>query len=98
MWRQEGIKGFFKGNLANLLRIFPRYCCEFFFYEAYKQVFFNKNTICWYHKLGCGGATGISACLLTYPMDIIRTKLSVDTAGVKDRRRLTIKSVSRDIY
>jgi hypothetical protein len=36
--KEEGIYGYFKGNGANCLRIFPNSALQFFSYETYKKV------------------------------------------------------------
>ena len=36
MWRNEGFRGFFKGNGVNVVRIAPFSAFEFFFYDFYK--------------------------------------------------------------
>lgn len=83
MWRNEGLYGFFKGNGVNIVRIAPFSAFEFFFYEFYKHTFFTPNAdgqVSNMGKLICGGLTGSTASTLTYPLDLIRTKLSINVA------------------
>ncbi len=77
MWRNEGVYGFFKGNGVNIVRIAPFSAFEFFFYELYKQQLFGGDSASTSAKLICGGLTGMTASTLTYPLDLIRTKLSI---------------------
>ena len=77
MWQKEGVYGFFKGNGVNVARIAPFSAFEFFFYEFYKDNLFSGNSTSNSSKLLCGGLTGMTASTLTYPLDLIRTKLSV---------------------
>ena len=80
MWKHEGFYGFFKGNGVNVVRVAPFSAFEFFFYEFYKSKLFeflNMDTSTPFSKLVCGGMTGITASTLTYPLDLIRTKLSI---------------------
>ena len=80
MWRNEGVRGFFKGNGVNIVRIAPFSAFEFFFYDFYKkQLFQGENSGNW-AKLCCGGLTGMTASTLTYPLDLIRTKLAIHVA------------------
>jgi solute carrier family 25 phosphate transporter 23/24/25/41 len=37
MYKEEGFKGFFKGNGTNMARVAPFSALEFFFYEFYKH-------------------------------------------------------------
>lgn len=59
------MKGFFKGNLTNVVRIMPFSAFQFFFYEFYKQVLYSERPATDYSsKLICGGLTGITASTL----------------------------------
>jgi len=78
MWKNEGFYGFFKGNGVNVVRIAPFTAFEFFFYDLYKENFFGGHTASNWSKLMCGGLTGMTASFLTYPLDLIRTLLSID--------------------
>ena len=73
MWRHEGFYGFFKGNGINVIRIAPFSAFEFFFYEFYKANLFAGDSSRASTKLFCGGLTGMTATILTYPLDLIRT-------------------------
>lgn len=96
MAKNEGMYGFFKGNGVNVLRIAPFSAFEFFFYDTYKNKLFGGDSATPAKKLLCGGLTGMTASTLTYPLDLIRTKLSiiVDDGGKKP----TIAGVGRNIY
>ena len=80
MWRHEGLYGFFKGNGVNVMRIAPFSAFEMFFYELYKRNLFTGDNSGNMAKLCCGGLTGMTASTLTYPLDLIRTKLSINVA------------------
>jgi solute carrier family 25 phosphate transporter 23/24/25/41 len=65
MWQLEGLRGFFKGNGTNIVRVAPFSAFEFFFYEFYKHTFFFGRSATDYHsKLICGGMTGMTASTL----------------------------------
>ena len=80
MWRNEGLYGFFKGNGVNTVRAAPFSAFEFFFYEVYKSTFFPDGQVSNWSKLMCGGLTGMTASTLTYPLDLIRTRLTINVA------------------
>ena len=80
MWNQEGFYGCMKGNGVNIVRIAPFSAFEFYFYEVYKWKLFDGNNASAFSKLVCGGLTGSTASILTYPLDLIRTKLSINVA------------------
>jgi len=74
-----------KGNGVNVLRIAPFSAFEFYFYELYKNNLMPAdNPDSKLGKLMCGGLTGMTASTLTYPLDLIRTHLSLAVdKGVK---------------
>mmetsp|Transcript_18157 Transcript_18157/g.20336 ORF Transcript_18157/g.20336 Transcript_18157/m.20336 type:complete len:137 (+) Transcript_18157:91-501(+) len=78
IYRKEGIIGFYKGNGVNIFRASPCAALEFQFYEIYKSVLVNdSNTSNFNTKLLCGALTGITANSITYPLDLVKTILSV---------------------
>ena len=97
MYKNEGIRGFFKGNGTNIVRIAPFSAFEFFFYEFYKHVFYSdRSATDFSSKLICGGLTGITASTLTYPLDLIRTVLTINVT--EDTKNLGIWSCGKHIY
>ena len=84
MWKTEGFKGFFKGNGANVVRVFPFTAFQFYFYELFKKVLFPKGEKNVYKmKFICGGLSGVCTSTLTYPLDLVRTFLSIQTSTNK---------------
>jgi hypothetical protein len=89
LYHTEGIRGFFKGNSAALVRIFPFSAVEFYSFEFFKNIFIRGNEKIQNKVLYtflCGGLTGLSAITLTFPLDVARTRLSINTINspVKD--------------
>lgn len=82
MWRHEGVPGLLKGNGVNVVRIAPFTAFEMFFYDLYKHNFFGGDSASPLTKLVCGGMTGMTASTLTYPLDFIRTMLSINVDSV----------------
>ena len=80
MYRQEGVQGLMKGNLINCISNAPFTALEFFFYEFYKNNLYHDIDYCsleYKHKFICGGLAGMSAQLMIYPLDVIKTHLTV---------------------
>ena len=75
-----------KGNGVNVVRIAPFSAFEFFFYDLYKRFIFGGKDASPVSKLICGGMTGMTASLLTYPLDMIRTAISVKVESVTDAK------------
>ena len=75
--RKEGFLGYYKGNGAMMVRIFPYAAIQFMSYEQYKKLlrpYFNKRTHT--SKLVAGSMTGITAVTFTYPLDVVRARLA----------------------
>ncbi|KAK6947893.1 Mitochondrial substrate/solute carrier [Dillenia turbinata] len=88
IWKTEGLRGMFKGNGTNCARIVPNSAVKFFSYEQ------ASKGILWLYRqqpgkedaeltpvlrLGAGACAGIIAMSATYPMDMVRGRLTVQT-------------------
>ena len=76
----EGLKGFFRGNGSNVVRIVPFSAIEFYTFEICKESILPPDNP--RHKpslLLCGSLSGIAASVLTYPLDFVRTILTIQT-------------------
>ncbi|ELU15657.1 hypothetical protein CAPTEDRAFT_187133 [Capitella teleta] len=77
----EGIPGLYRGNGAQMVRIFPYAAVQFTSYEYYKEwlrLHFGPGHL---SKLAAGSLAGMTAVMLTYPLDVIRTRLAFQVAG-----------------
>ncbi|CAA6661040.1 unnamed protein product [Spirodela intermedia] len=88
IWKTEGFRGLFKGNGTNCARIVPNSAVKFFSYEK------ASSGILWLYRqqtgkedaeltpvlrLGAGACAGIIAMSATYPMDMVRGRITVQT-------------------
>ncbi|KAI9810396.1 MAG: hypothetical protein M1827_006282 [Pycnora praestabilis] len=83
MWREEGWRGFMRGNGTNCIRIVPYSAVQFGSYNFYKR-FVEPSPgadLSPLRRLVCGGAAGITSVVCTYPLDIVRTRLSIQSAS-----------------
>ncbi|KAI1434297.1 mitochondrial carrier domain-containing protein [Xylaria sp. CBS 124048] len=84
MWREEGWRGFMRGNGTNCIRIVPYSAVQFGSYNLYRKHIFERepgtimNPL---ERLFCGGIAGITSVFFTYPLDIVRTRLSIQSAS-----------------
>jgi solute carrier family 25 (mitochondrial phosphate transporter), member 23/24/25/41 len=83
MWVDEGWRGFMRGNGTNCIRIVPYSAVQFGSYNIYKRFMepspgADLDPI---RRLVCGGCAGITSVTFTYPLDIVRTRLSIQTAS-----------------
>ncbi|XP_034709369.1 mitochondrial adenine nucleotide transporter ADNT1 isoform X2 [Vitis riparia] len=87
IWKTEGFRGLFKGNGTNCARIIPNSAVKFFSYEQaskgilylYQQQTGNDAQLTPLLRLGAGACAGIIAMSATYPMDMVRGRLTVQT-------------------
>ncbi|KAK0644404.1 mitochondrial carrier domain-containing protein [Cercophora newfieldiana] len=84
MWKEEGWRGFMRGNGTNCIRIVPYSAVQFGSYNFYKRNFFERysgDSLTPLSRLTCGGIAGITSVTFTYPLDIVRTRLSIQSAS-----------------
>ncbi|KAI9762564.1 MAG: hypothetical protein M4579_000367 [Chaenotheca gracillima] len=82
MWKEEGWRGFMRGNGTNCIRIVPYSAVQFGSYNFYKKfVETAPGEMTPLRRLCCGGAAGITSVTFTYPLDIVRTRLSIQSAS-----------------
>lgn len=74
---EGGIRGFYRGNYSNITRIIPSYMIKFPLNDTYKKYFGIRNDEP--HKLFLSGTfAGLTQVTCTYPLDIMRTRMSLD--------------------
>ena len=78
--KSEGLKGYWKGNVPQVIRILPYSTAMLNSYEFYKSKLAYQETgkLSVPARLASGAAAACTATLVTYPLDIIRLRLSVD--------------------
>ncbi|KAJ4911506.1 hypothetical protein Rs2_06127 [Raphanus sativus] len=77
--REEGVKGYWKGNLPQVIRIIPYRAIQLFAYETYKKLFSGKDgQLSGLGMLGAGACAGMTSTLITYPLDVLRLRLAVE--------------------
>ncbi|KAK1270653.1 hypothetical protein QJS04_geneDACA007528 [Acorus gramineus] len=77
--KDEGIKGFWKGNLPQVIRIIPYSAAQLFAYEVYKKLFRGADgELSVIGRLAAGACAGMTSTLVTYPLDVLRLRLAVE--------------------
>ncbi|KAI9572034.1 mitochondrial carrier domain-containing protein [Boletus coccyginus] len=84
MWKEEGFAGFMRGNGINCLRIVPYSAVQFTTYEQLKKLFTNNGSreLDTPTRLISGALAGITSVCSTYPLDLVRSRLSIATASI----------------
>ncbi|XP_057804094.1 mitochondrial adenine nucleotide transporter ADNT1-like isoform X3 [Salvia miltiorrhiza] len=86
--REEGLRAFWKGNLVTIAHRLPYSSISFYAFERYKNLLQvtlgvegqgeNISTDLCIRLLG-GGLAGVTAASATYPLDLVRTRLTAQT-------------------
>ncbi|KAL4501441.1 hypothetical protein ABPG72_021248 [Tetrahymena utriculariae] len=87
IYRNEGIKGIYRGMVATQFREIPAYGAQFASYELYKSSVIkyinHGKDLSHFQTLIGGGFGGIMCWVFSYPQDIIKTKLQCQTSPIK---------------
>ncbi|KAJ7262204.1 mitochondrial carrier [Mycena haematopus] len=76
MWKEEGMRGFMRGNGINCLRIVPYSCLKRWFTQRGSKELDTPK------RLASGALAGICSVCSTYPLDLVRARLSIATASI----------------
>jgi len=89
IFQNEGVKGFFKGNGANCLKVAPTRGVQFFAFESFKKrlVVWKKSSMGLpedadivlhpIERLIAGGFAGMVASSMVYPIEVVKTMLTM---------------------
>ncbi|CAK8692490.1 mitochondrial basic amino acids transporter-like [Clavelina lepadiformis] len=87
MFKKDGIRGCYRGMMITLLRETPAFGCYFATYDIL------TSTVCKVEKteiytwqgiskmLMAGGISGMASWTITYPVDVVKSRLQADGAG-----------------
>ncbi|KAK7339872.1 hypothetical protein VNO77_20558 [Canavalia gladiata] len=77
--KEEGIQGYWKGNLPQVIRVIPYSAVQLFAYEIYKKIFRRENgELSVVGRLAAGAFAGMTSTFITYPLDVLRLRLAVE--------------------
>eukprot|EP00357_Protocruzia_adherens_P003540 CAMPEP_0115003356 /NCGR_PEP_ID=MMETSP0216-20121206/18565_1 /TAXON_ID=223996 /ORGANISM="Protocruzia adherens, Strain Boccale" /LENGTH=310 /DNA_ID=CAMNT_0002369151 /DNA_START=50 /DNA_END=982 /DNA_ORIENTATION=+ len=86
VYQEEGFRAFWRGNQATMTRIVPYSATQFLMFEVYKDFFPKKATDSKVthavKNMIPGSLAGVTAMSLTYPIDLARTRLAIQTNKV----------------
>ncbi|CAD8140242.1 unnamed protein product [Paramecium octaurelia] len=90
--REEGF-AMWRGNLANVIRIFPVQALNFAFKDAYRKFFSpfdskNEKLLFFLGNMASGSAAGAASLITFHPLDFGRTRLDADF-GMKHKKKFT---------
>ncbi|XP_074569976.1 uncharacterized protein LOC141826614 [Curcuma longa] len=98
---EEGLRALWKGNLVTIVHRLPYSSITFYAYEEYKHLLYsipvlgnhrNNASLDACVKLLGGGLAGLTAASIAYPLDLVKTRLSVQT------NTMYYKGISHALY
>jgi len=86
VFREQGLRSFWRGNFTNIIRYFPTQAFNFAFKDSIKKLFprydpktnFGKFFLV---QMASGGLAGAGSLCIVYPLDYARTRLASDVGG-----------------
>lgn len=95
IWINDGIRGFFQGHSATLLRIFPYAAVKFVAYEQIRNTLIpSKEFESHWRRLVSGSLAGLCSVFITYPLDLVRVRLAYET----EHKRVKLRKIMKKIY
>jgi hypothetical protein len=96
--QKEGILSMWRGNLTTVIHRFPYSAINFTTFEFSKKIILEHMG---YHetpffRFVCGALSGAVACFVCYPLDLVKTRLTVGKATimeVENKKNYFIKNV-----
>ena len=78
LWKEDGIKGFWRGNTAACVRLGPQSAIKFFAFGELERLIGRGKPLTGIQRTICGSSAGVISQVLTYPLDVVRTRITVD--------------------
>lgn len=82
IYKEGGIKGFFRGNGTNVVKIIPETAIKFLMYDKIKSLLCkNPKSPTTKERLLSGAAAGFTSQSMIYPLEITKTRLALAKPG-----------------
>ncbi|KAF7046034.1 hypothetical protein CFC21_055089 [Triticum aestivum] len=85
VYRQNGLKGLYRGMGPSLYGIFPYSGLKFYFYEKMKTRVPKEHRKDIIPKLACGSVAGLLGQTITYPLDVVRRQMQVQALSLSNQ-------------
>ncbi|EGG21147.1 mitochondrial substrate carrier family protein [Cavenderia fasciculata] len=80
IWKNEGVKGLWRGNTATIARVFPYAAVQFLTFDTIKRKLASDKFSA-YNMFIAGSAAGGVAVIATYPLDLLRARLAIEVSA-----------------
>eukprot|EP00041_Stephanoeca_diplocostata_P020098 m.442346 g.442346 ORF g.442346 m.442346 type:complete len:410 (+) comp21475_c0_seq1:269-1498(+) len=96
IYSDGGVRGFWRGNLANICKVAPESATKFAVYDLVKaSLYRNDDSMKILDRFACGSIAGATAQLAVYPLDVTKTRLAASSTGTYQGIVHCVKSSAR---
>lgn len=96
IYKDDGVRGLYRGHSATILRIFPYAAIKFLAYEQIRSVIIpSRQHETPIRRLLSGSLAGVTSVFFTYPLEVMRVRLAFET---KRDSRSSLSDICRRIY
>lgn len=94
--REGWLSALWRGNGTNCMKVFPATAIRFCVFEECRDLARRRNldTNYWAAYMGCGAVAGVAALAASYPLDVLRARLSVSERNTSVQQ--TVCNMVRD--
>jgi solute carrier family 25 phosphate transporter 23/24/25/41 len=78
LWKEDGVAGFWRGNFAACIRLGPQSALKFYAFDQLNKIFGKGKPLSGFQRTVAGSMSGVISQSITYPLDVIRTRITVD--------------------
>lgn len=78
LWQEDGIAGFWRGNFAACVRLGPQSAIKFYTNDEITKRIGHGKPLSGIQRTIAGASAGVISQVLTYPLDVIRTRVTID--------------------
>nr|BAD25656.1 putative mitochondrial solute carrier protein [Oryza sativa Japonica Group] len=94
IYRQNGLRGLYRGMAPSLYGIFPYSGLKFYFYETMKTYVPEEHRKDIIAKLACGSVAGLLGQTITYPLDVVRRQMQAFSSSNLEKGKGTFGSIA----
>eukprot|EP01089_Gocevia_fonbrunei_P014633 TRINITY_DN4050_c0_g1_i1.p1 TRINITY_DN4050_c0_g1~~TRINITY_DN4050_c0_g1_i1.p1 ORF type:complete len:459 (-),score=79.50 TRINITY_DN4050_c0_g1_i1:236-1612(-) len=98
IFHDEGMKGMFRGNGANALKLLGEGFTRFFCYDRFQATIeeIQLRTLAAHQKFAAGAAAGLVTCTVTYPLETVRVRLATTAPTQYDGVLSTLAKITQE--